>query len=184
MKAADADLLIIPGLSNSGPDHWQSRWQARLSTARRVEQTDWEAPECGAWTATIAAAVAEATRPVVLIAHSLGVMAVAQAAANLSPDKVRAAFLVAPADVEDEQRTPDLIRSFAPVPLDPLPFPSVLVASRNDPYCTFSRAEDFGYAWGSLFIDAGDAGHINSDAGFGPWPEGSLVFARLLARLS
>ncbi|HQF30637.1 MAG TPA: alpha/beta hydrolase [Hyphomicrobiales bacterium] len=184
MKAADADILIVPGLANSGPDHWQSRWEDHLSTARRVVQDDWHVPARAAWVARILEAIAAAERPVVLVAHSLGVIAVAHAAASLSQEKVRGAFLVAPADVADELRTPDLVRSFAPVPLAPLPFPSVLVASRNDPYCEFGRAEDFGYAWGSLFIDAGESGHINAESGFGPWPEGSLVFARMLARLS
>lgn len=184
MKAADADILIVPGLGGSGPDHWQTRWQDHLSTARRVEQEDWDAPDREAWVSAIVAAAAAATRPVVLIGHSLGAIACVHAAPRLDVERVRAAFLVAPADVEDPMRTPDEARSFAPVPTAPLPFPSVLIAARNDPYCPFARAEDFGYAWGSLIVDAGESGHINADSGFGPWPEGSLVFARMLTRLT
>lgn len=185
MKAADADLLIVPGYTNSGPNHWQSRWQRHLSTARRVEQDNWDYPTRDAWVAGITEAVAAATRPVVLIAHSLGVVAVVHAAPRLPADRVRGAFLVALPDVEDVEKRPvDVDADFAPIPQAPLPFPSILVASRSDPYCAYERAEDFGFAWGSLTIDAGEAGHLNVASGHGPWPEGSLVFARFLSRLT
>ena len=79
MKVKDADILIVPGYTNSGPDHWQSRWQSKLSTARRVEQAEWSKPVREDWTASVAKAVNEAERPVVIVAHSLGVAAVIQA---------------------------------------------------------------------------------------------------------
>lgn len=185
MKAADADLLIVPGYTNSGEDHWQSRWQRHLSTARRVEQDDWDYPEREAWVKGIVDAVAAAAKPVVLIAHSLGVVAVVHAAPHLAAERVRGAFLVAMPDVEsDDLRPVDVASNFAPIPRNPLPFPSILVASRSDPYCAYERAEDFGFAWGSLAVDAGEAGHLNTASGHGPWPEGSLVLARFLSRLS
>ena len=183
MKTADCDILIIPGLGNSGPDHWQTRWERKLPTARRVEQADWDAPDREDWVRRIRAAVEASTRPVVLVAHSLGVVTVAHAASGLPPGRVRAAFLVAPPDTERDDM-PDVIeRSFGALPRDPLPFPSMLIASRNDPYCSFARADDLAASWGSLLVDAGEAGHLNTASGHGPWPEGLTRFATLLNRI-
>lgn len=182
MKVKDADILIIPGYTNSGPDHWQTRWQAKLSTARRVEQEEWSKPVRDEWAGQVAKAVNEAQRPVVLVAHSLGVATAIQAIPDFEKP-VAGAFLVAPPDVANPDIRPKHLMTFGPYPRDPLPFPSVVVASRNDPFCALNVAEDLAGAWGALFIDAGDAGHINSDAGFGPWPEGSMVFAQFLSRL-
>jgi uncharacterized protein len=181
MRSADADILLVPGLTNSGPDHWQSRWEARLSTARRIEQGDWERPRCADWVAAIEAAVAAAERPVVLVAHSLGVVAVAHAAPRLGP--VRGAFLVGLPDIEDADVLPDLDAGFLPIPRAPLPFPAVLVASRTDPHAAYERAADFAGAWGAELVDAGDSGHLNSESGHGPWPEGLMRFAGFLKGL-
>jgi uncharacterized protein len=183
MRTSDCDILIVPGHTNSGPDHWQSRWQQRLSSARRVEQDDWDSPLRDAWVSRLVNTVEGCRRPVVLVAHSLGVITVAHAAPLLPRAIVRGAFLVAPPDTEDPRLVLAIERSFAPVPRDPLPFPSLLVASRSDPYCAFGRAEDFAYAWGSALLDAGDAGHINTASGYGPWPEGLMRFAGFLKRL-
>jgi predicted alpha/beta hydrolase family esterase len=182
MKIKDADILIVPGYTNSGPDHWQSRWQAKLSTARRVEQAEWSKPVREDWTAVMADAVNQATKPVVIIAHSLGVPTAIQAIPGFRK-LVAGAFLVAPPDVANPTIRPKHLMTFGPYPRDPLPFPSVTIGSRNDPYSELGVAEDIAAAWGSLFIDAGEAGHINADSGFGPWPEGSVAFARFLSRL-
>jgi predicted alpha/beta hydrolase family esterase len=183
MRAAEADILIVPGLDGSGPDHWQSRWEQKLSSARRVEQDDWSAPRLGPWQERLLESVAAARRPVVLVAHSLGVILVAHTALMLTGGGVRGALLVCPPDVERAD-TPEAIgHDFAPVPHDPLPFPSLLVASRNDPFCSFERAEDFAYAWGSALVDAGLAGHVNAESGFGPWPEGLMRFAGFMKGL-
>ena len=182
MKVKDADILIVPGYTNSGPDHWQTRWQAKLSTARRVEQAEWTKPVREDWTANVAQAVNAAERPVVIVAHSLGVSTVIQAIPQFRKP-VAGAFLVAPPDVANPSIRPRHLMTFGPYPRDPLPFPSVVIASRNDPYSTFEVAEDIAAAWGSLFIDAGEAGHLNADSGHGPWPEGSMTFAHFLSRL-
>ncbi len=181
MRVSDADILIIPGLGGSGPDHWQSRWQARLSTARRVEQDDWESPSRAKWVKRILRESRASTRPSILVAHSLGVIAVAHAAPALAD--VVAAFLVAPSDWERPGLIPGVRHDFAPIPRDPLPFPTVLVASRNDPFCEIGRASDFAEAWGSDFVDAGEAGHIDPESGHGPWPEGLMRFAGFLSKL-
>jgi predicted alpha/beta hydrolase family esterase len=182
MKSSDTALLIVPGWNGSDADHWQSRWEGRLSTARRVEQADFARPDRGAWVATLQSAVAAAEKPVVLIAHSLGVLTAAHAAPGFPSGKVVGAFLVAPPDLETGPVEP-LFASFCPVPRAALPFPALLVASRTDPYCSYATAEALATAWGAELVDAGEAGHINPAAGFGPWPEGSMRLLGLLQSL-
>ncbi|MCU0733828.1 MAG: alpha/beta hydrolase [Hyphomonas sp.] len=132
MKTSQADILIIPGWSSSGPDHWQTRWEKNLKTARRVEQDDWLRPDKDAWVSRIVEAAAQSVRPVVLVAHSLGAMAVAHAGSKLArlPAPPVGAFLVAPADVDNAAHWPvtagETFRAgaetgFAPVPRAILP---------------------------------------------------------------
>jgi len=182
MKAKDADILIIPGYTNSGPDHWQTRWEEKLSTARRIDQAEWSKPVLADWKANVVDAVNAAQKPVVLVAHSLGVATVVQAVPEFR-NKIAGAFLVAPPDVANAAVRPKHLMTFGPYPRDPLPFPSITVASRNDPFCAFDVAEDIAGAWGSLFIDAGEVGHINAESGHGPWPEGTLTFAKFVSSL-
>ena len=182
MKVSEAEILIVPGYTNSGPDHWQTRWQSKLSTARRVEQAEWTKPVRDDWVQRVAEEVAAATKPVVLIAHSLGVAAAVHAVPQLG-GKVAGAFLVAPPDVANPDIRPKHLMTFGPYPRDPLPFPSLVVASRNDPFGGYEHADDIAAAWGSLLLDAGESGHINAESGHGPWPEGTMVFAQFLSRL-
>ncbi|WP_342361563.1 alpha/beta hydrolase [Terrarubrum flagellatum] len=183
MRASDYDILMIPGLGDSGADHWQSRWEAKLSTARRVLQYDFNRADRIAWTQRILEDTRLATRPVIYVAHSAGVLAVAHAASELADTKVRGAFLVAPPGATAVLAMDELNKSFIPVPRGPLPFPSILVASGNDPFCPIAEAEEMAYAWGSAFTPAGEAGHINSDSGHGPWPEGLMRFGMFLKNL-
>ena len=181
MRISDFDILIIPGLGGSGPDHWQSRWEAKLSTAQRVEQQDWHSPRLEDWAGRITAAVAAAQRPVLLVAHSLGVTAVVHAAPALPPNVVRGAFLVTPpADsVLIEAAGPGFRPPAAPAVAGLL----ALLEGRNDPFAPFEESEEISYAWGSRLLDAGEAGHINADSGHGPWPEGLMSLAGFLKQL-
>ncbi len=182
MKISEAAILILPGLGNSGSDHWQRRWAGRMETARIVEQAEWDRPQLGPWIETIHREIIMSTRPLVLVAHSLAVSAVVHTAQRLKDTKVRGAFLVSPPDHEDEAIPPEA-SPFGHVPRDPLPFPSMLVASTNDPLLGVERAVDMASAWGSDLHFAGEAGHINAASGHGPWPEGLLMFTRLMQRL-
>ena len=182
MKVKDADILFVSGFKDSGPEHWMSRWLSRLSTGRRVEQAEWNKPVREDWVRTLADAVNGAEKPVVIVAHSLGVATAVQALDKFEKP-VAGAFFVAPPDVANAAIRPRHLQTFGPYPRDPLPFPSVTIASRNDPFCAFETAEDIAAAWGSLFIDAGEAGHLDDAAGYGPWPEGSMTFASFLSRL-
>ena len=183
MKLAECDILILPGLGGSKPGHWQLRWAERMGNAAIVEQADWFEPELDDWVDTLDQAARLTSRPVVLVAHSLSCIAVAQAGPRL-PSNVRGAVLVAPPDIELSPVAPEETFGFRPISRDPLPFPSLLVASNNDPLCSIDRAVEFATCWGSDFYQAGDAGHINVDSGHGPWPEGLLMFTRLMQRLT
>ncbi len=183
MRSRDATILIIPGLGNSGVDHWQSRWQGRLASAQRVEQADWDRPVKDDWAHTIAEAVRQADRPVVAVTHSLGCIAFAHAIELLSASghraKVAGAFLVAPTSQERIQLLEAIDPAFAPIPRSPLPFKSVVIASRNDPN-PYDASEETARHWGATLIDAGESGRINAESGHGPWPEGLMSFASFM----
>jgi uncharacterized protein len=186
MRIAEADVLILPGLGNSGPGHWQRRWGERFPHAQFVEQEDWDSPRLGDWVARLHQDIMLATRPVVLVAHSLGVLAVVHTAQRLADTKVRGAFLVSPPDLENTQLMAELpasLSTFRNVPRDPLPFPSMVVVSSNDAFVSVERAADMATAWGSTLEMGGAAGHINVASGHGPWPEGLLMFHQLMKRL-
>ena len=187
MRASEAEVLLIPGLGGSGPDHWQSRWNANLPTARRVVQADWEKPGLAAWRDRIVEEVAREARPVVLVAHSLGVFAAVHAAPFLAKGecngKVKGAFLVAPPSAKVLAGLDALDPAFLTVPGEPLPFPSLMIASRNDPFASFAESEVLARTLGAELIDAGLSGHINSESGHGPWPEGLMRFAGFLKTL-
>lgn len=176
---ADMPVLVVPGLEGSGPSHWQSRWLALHPGWRRVEQVDWCRPESGAWVSSFDRYVQQSRRPPVVVAHSLGCAVVARWA-SAGGRRLAAALLVAPADVDSPMRTPDCVRSFAPMPTQPLPFASLVVASQDDPYVEPARARAMARAWGSDFTDLGECGHINADSGLGDWNEGLAMLARLI----
>ncbi|HEV7507698.1 MAG TPA: alpha/beta fold hydrolase [Thermoanaerobaculia bacterium] len=171
-------VLIVPGLWNSGPQHWQSVWSAAEPGFRRVEQTEWESPARTDWVAALEAAVADAGPQVVIAAHSLGCVTVAHWAAETGL-KVRGALLVAPSDV-DALIYPKGPTGFRPMPMAMLPFPSILVASEDDPWIKPSRARQVAEAWGSRFVSAGAAGHLNTESGHGPWPDGRRLLDEIL----
>jgi uncharacterized protein len=183
MKTADVDILIVPGWAGSEPDHWQSRWENRLATARKIEQDDWHTPKRSDWTARIIAEVRATTRPVVLVAHSLGVHAVAHASAELKDSGVVGAFLVTPPSEHAIRAIPGIDPDFAPFHAASLPFKAVLIASRDDPYATYEETSALGDIWGAKLVDAGMSNHINTASGHGPWPEGLMSFAAFLQTL-
>ena len=173
------NVLVLPGWGGSGPQHWQTFWELRHGY-RRVEQHEWLRPLRGDWVARLEDVVLSCSEPAVLVAHSLGcVLVAAWAAHSRNTERVKAALLVAPADVERAEIRAQL-PTWAPIELGTLPFPCVLLASRNDPYCTFERARSFAHAWGAQFMDYGDCGHINADSGLASWPEGHVLLQDLM----
>jgi predicted alpha/beta hydrolase family esterase/EAL domain-containing protein (putative c-di-GMP-specific phosphodiesterase class I) len=168
-----ATVIIVPGLGDSGPEHWQTQWGRNHPAYRRVRQRDWHQPQVDEWVAALDAQIRRAPSPVILVGHSLGCITIAEWSLRHWSD-VRGALLVAPADTDQQP-------FFDRVPLQPLPFPSILVASENDPYLELERARLFARHWGSRLVNLGKAGHINVESGFGPWPDGENLLAELRA---
>jgi uncharacterized protein len=179
-------VFTLPGYTNAGPEHWLSYWERAWTQVRRVEQDDWNAPERNAWVARLEATLNPAIvppprgQPVVLAAHSLGCLLLAHwCAVTAHPNRVAGPLLVAPPDLA-RPGSPATLESFAPAPLARLPFPTILVSSANDPWCTPDVAAALAEAWGSRHVDAGAAGHLDSAAGFGAWAAGWALLSSLL----
>jgi predicted alpha/beta hydrolase family esterase len=170
MNMQPNQVLILPGWQGSGPLHWQSKWVQNYAY-QLVEQHDWMRPLRGDWLSRLDEVVSDVCGPIYLVAHSLGCIQVA-AWANISKQthRVKAALLVAPGDVE-AQAFKDVLSSWRPICLQPLPFKSFLLGSQNDPHCTLERAQFFAKSWGSDWIDIGPKGHLNTDSQLGDWPE-------------
>ncbi len=173
----------MPGYTGSGPAHWQTRWQNGIKTAKRVNMPDWDAPRLVPWIDALERAAENANRPVVLVAHGLGVLAVVHALDQGRLGKPAGAFLVAPPDGDWIRNEPDIDDAFADVSTNALPCPANLVASRNDPTASYEHSGKLAESWGALLLDAGESGQINTASGHGPWPEGTLRFARFMSTL-
>ena len=179
MNMQPNQVLILPGWQGSGPLHWQSKWVQNYAY-QLVEQHDWIRPLRGDWLSRLDEVVSDVCGPIYLVAHSLGCIQVA-AWANISKQthRVKAALLVAPGDVE-AQAFKDVLSSWRPICLQPLPFKSFLLGSQNDPHCTLERAQFFAKSWGSDWIDMGPKGHLNADSPLGDWPEGHDFLNQLM----
>lgn len=175
--------LIIPGYKGSEEGHWQRHWAASDPTALIVQQDDWHAPCLDTWLQRLLDYVYRYPGSRV-VAHSLGATLVAHAAHIYPHIPISAALLVAPADVDVRVRDHPCFETFVPAPRAPLPFPSTVVASRNDPYIAFERSAFFASHWRARLIDMGHAGHINIESGFGPWPEGRSLLLATIERKS
>jgi len=177
MDMLNSTALILPGIGGSDSDHWQSRWEAQNPSFTRVLQSDWQHPVCKRWMDTLENAVLTAGSDPILIAHSMGCLLVAHWAGN-TRTRIKGAMLVAPPD-PDAPGFPDQAVGFSPLPRLSFPFPSIVVASSNDPYGSVEFASAAAAAWGSRFFNIGPAGHINSDSGLGDWPEGFALLRQL-----
>ena len=171
----------MPGLNSSGPGHWQTLWEEKYGY-ERVEQRDWIKPDLVEWVNTLDAVITANSERTILVAHSLGCLAVAHWA-NAYPEKtgqIQCALLVAPPDVESSSYIPETLRRFAAHNV--IPFPSVLVGSEDDHYMNLDSARELARFWNSRFVNAGAVGHINPDSGHGPWPEGEAMLKALILK--
>lgn len=173
----DANILIHPGLGNSGPAHWQSLWEKQFNFDR-IEQRDWETPVCANWINTLNDHVHQYNpQNVILVGHSLACTTIAYWAQKYNV-QIKGALLVAPSDTEADTYPPGTT-GFTLVPLIKLPFKSIVVSSNNDYYVTAERARLFADSWGSQLVNIGDAGHINLASGFGEWQQGLHLLKQL-----
>ena len=185
-------VLLLPGWQDSGPGHWQSRWQARHGF-ERLQQDDWWWPKRGDWMTRLQDSLLADDRPTVLVAHSLGCHLVAAWAAHarqVAPQhlgRVAAALLVAPPDLARADAPPQL-QAWAPAAhaaqtaLPALAFPSTLVLSADDPFSDAACSLRTGADWGCEIVSLGAAGHVNGDSGLGDWPEGLALLQALMRR--
>jgi predicted alpha/beta hydrolase family esterase len=178
-EAMNPIALVLPGIGNSGPEHWQSLWEKANPAFVRVSQRDWNNPVCEEWAGVLESSVSQAGGNVVLIAHSLACLLVVHWASRRH-FKVKGALLVAPPN-PDGPNFPKEAVGFSPLPNRPFAFPSIVVASSNDPYGSLEFAKSCAAAWGSRFINAGALGHINAESGLGEWREGFSLFQQLVA---
>ncbi|MGH8603057.1 MAG: RBBP9/YdeN family alpha/beta hydrolase [Gammaproteobacteria bacterium] len=171
-------VLILPGIGNSGPDHWQTHWEKLHPEYTRVIQDDWNNPECAKWLTCLEKAVSLSGPDTVVIAHSLACLLVAHWATSTHL-RIKAALLVAvPNPIAPSFPTQAV--GFSPLPNQPLPFQSTVVASSNDPYGNLAHAEQCAAVWGSNLVNIGEAGHINAASGLGAWHDGHKLLQQLL----
>jgi uncharacterized protein len=167
--------VIVPGLGDSGPDHWQSLFSDGRPDVARVRQADWDRPSRRAWVNGLDETLHSVEGRIVLVAHSLGVMTVVHwAARGRAQSRVDGALLVAPPDLEAGRagippRWLLWLAGWAPVPMRALPFPATVVGSADDPMCAPERARAFATAWGAGYYDLGVAGHVTASTGYGTW---------------
>ncbi|GGB93851.1 RBBP9/YdeN family alpha/beta hydrolase [Dyadobacter sediminis] len=172
-------FLNVPGLASSGPQHWQTIWEQQYPDIfSRVQQENWDWPVKDEWVPQLQKQIRELPGPTVLVAHSLGCMTVAHWAQEFASDKITGALLVAPADAELSKRL-NFVVGFTPIPVKPLPFQSIVVASTNDIYAAIGRSRTFADNWGSEFINIGKKGHINAVSGLEDWPQGKEILEKL-----
>ena len=175
-------IVIVPGLGDSEPQHWQSLWEHKYGAAR-VQQDDPEAPTPESWAARLQETIEATPGELVLVGHSCGVLTIVHWARLYGGHKrVRGALLVGPTDAEQPgmaEKEPE-VPKLAPVPMDALPFPALVVASENDPYVTLERAQEMADAWDAVLVNAGEAGHINVKSGHGDWPDGEILLSECM----
>lgn len=176
-RLSEFRVLVAPGLDDSGPEHWQSRWQRLYPAFERVRQDDWQQPDLPRWSERLAEVLAQQARPTLIVAHSFGCLTTVHRAAALlarqgSAAPIAAALLVAPAD-PDKFGVSEAVRQR-------LPFPARVIGSDNDPWMSAARARYWAEVWGAQFHNAGARGHINADSGLGDWTEGQQWLLELL----
>jgi len=170
-------VLILAGIGNSGPLHWQSLWEQSASGFERIQQRDWKNPVCDEWRNNLEVAAKRTGSSAVVVAHSLACLVVAHwAAQEHSP--IKAALLVAVPDPAGPN-FPEEAMGFSTTPMKPFSFPSIIVASTDDPYGTIENSSKLANAWGSRLVNIGACGHINASSGLGVWPEGYELLSQL-----
>jgi predicted alpha/beta hydrolase family esterase len=174
---SDATVVLVPGLRGHVEDHWQTRLAASLPGARMVTPLGRTNAGLRARVTMLDHVVQQVAGPVILVAHSAGVLVTVHWAAQYSPTRVVGALLATPpvlaTELPPEYPSIDELRAhgWLPIPRQPLPFPSIVAASSDDPLGNPVRLRSLAASWGSRVHDLGAVGHLNPASGFGDWPE-------------
>jgi predicted alpha/beta hydrolase family esterase len=177
-------VLIVPGLRDHVAEHWQTLLAARLPRVRSVPPMGRDNLDCAARVEAIERAASAIEGPVIVVAHSGGVIMVAHWAKRYRRP-IQGALLATPPDFEEPMPegypTMEALAAggWLPVPREPLPFPSIVAASRNDPLSRIERVAGLARSWGSRFVDLGNVGHLNPASGFGDWPQAEQFIREL-----
>lgn len=178
-------ILIVPGLRDHVEDHWQTILVAELPKVFTVAPLEHDKLSCAARVDAIDRALAMIRGPVIIVAHSAGAMMVAHWAKRENR-AIQGALLVAPADLETPMPaaypTKEVLdaHGWLPIPRARLPFPSILVASNNDPLTCLDRARTFAQQWGSRLVELQNVGHLNPASGYGHWPMAQELIQQLV----
>jgi predicted alpha/beta hydrolase family esterase len=178
-------LLMVPGLRDHVPEHWQTLLEQKCPKSASVPPLEHDKLSLAARIANLDAALAKIAGPVILVAHSAGVMITAHWAER-HKRPIHGALLATPAYLEDPLPAgyPTLAalseNGWLPIPRKPLPFPTIVAASRNDPLANFDRVAQLAADWGGRLVDLGEVGHLNPAAGFGEWPQAETLIHELL----
>jgi serine hydrolase len=175
----NTNFLVLAGIFDSGPEHWQTIWQRGDASFDKLQHSDWETPDRAVWVSELADKVSQTAGPIVLVAHSLACLLVAHWAPT-APDSVTGAFLVSVPDPSGPN-FPVAARGFAPIPTARLRFASLVISSADDPYGSQEFMKRCARAWGSRFHSVGNCGHINADSNLGSWHEGRALLRGLEA---
>ncbi|MFE3445161.1 RBBP9/YdeN family alpha/beta hydrolase [Nocardia sp. NPDC059180] len=183
---AEPTIVIVPGLRDHVPEHWQTLLAERLNKVRTVPPLECDKLSLASRIAALDAVLADIDGPVVLVAHSAGVMITVHWAQHYQRP-VRAALLATPADLETPlpsgYPTAQELEAggWNPIPRGRLPFPSIVAASTTDPLASYRRAAGMAESWGSRLVDIGDVGHLNPASGYGDWPRAQELLDDLVA---
>jgi uncharacterized protein len=184
-----ASVLIVPGLRDQVSNHWQTLLASRMPQAETVAPMGRENIDLDGRVAAIEAAAQRIGGPLIIVAHSAGCIMTAHWA-KCTHSQVIGALLAAPPDLETAmpQGYPTLealrANGWLPVPREPLPFPSIIAASENDPLGQLDRVLELGRAWGGRIVNIGAVGHLNPASGFGYWPQAEDLIAELATPLA
>ncbi|CAN7631796.1 alpha/beta fold hydrolase [Phenylobacterium sp. LjRoot225] len=179
----DVETIMLPGIGGSGGGHWQTLWRLNDPFATVFQPSDWDRPDLDDWVAALDRAVALAAQPPLLVAHSLGCLLVAHWAAR-GRGLVAGAFLVAVPDPDGPVFPAEQAATFRSVPRQPMLFPTLMIASSDDPYGSLEFGRRCADAWRADLITAGALGHINEASGVGAWPSGRTLLTSFRRRLA
>ena len=173
--ASRYDFVLVPGRYNSGEEHWQSCWEQDVPIWRRINQRNWDDPDIEHWISAIRRTLPQCRQRAILVGHSLGALSSGCVAVDY-PDQVAGLMMVAPAE-------PSKFEAQERVPEHNLGVPALIVASQDDPFMSFPRAQYWSSVWQGELIDLGEAGHINVEAGFGHWPYGLTLLSDFVKKM-